>query len=223
MAHVSTIITRLRRGLAKNYKCPKGWRLSQVFLIYFILQLLKQHSESNQRRPKKKEKSQQVRMGPLHPADSQSHAGYTNFKAAWRHLQNSIFTNSVIFFFFSRKTFSASCQHSYNSSIKPSPRWNSPPGQPDALRLQPAGAPLHAIVLHQVKSLQQSSIEEPTDTSSPAIGCTPCKTHSKHFLMDHRPRQDRVYPCFAPYSHDVAQSPAFGTIPSLGWIKQNRK
>lgn len=100
MAHVSTIITRLRRGLAKNYKCPKGWRLSQVFLIYFILQLLKQHSESNQRRPKKKEKSQQVRMGPLHPADSQSHAGYTNFKAAWRHLQNSIFTNSVIFFFF---------------------------------------------------------------------------------------------------------------------------
>lgn len=120
------------------------------------------------------------------------------------------------FFFFSRKTFSASCQHSYNSSIKPSPRWNSPPGQPDAPRLQPAGAPLHAIVLHQVKSLQQSSIEEPTDTSSPAIGCTPCKTHSKHFLMDHRPRQDRVYPCFAPYSHDVAQSPAFGTIPSLG-------
>lgn len=138
----------------------------------------------------------------------------TNFKAAWRHLQNSIFTNSVTFFFFPERLFQPAV------STLTIPVLNPLQGRIHLLdnptRSDLSQAPLHAIVLHQVKSLLQSSIEEPTDTSSPAIDCTPCKTHSKHFLMDHRPRQDRVYPCFAPYSHDVAQSPAFGTIPSLG-------
>lgn len=155
-------------------------------------------------------------MGPLHPADSQSHAGSLGHQ-----FQSSLETPAKLhlhklshFFFFPERLFQPAV------STLTIPVLNPLQGRIHLLdnptRSDLSQAPLHAIVLHQVKSLLQSSIEEPTDTSSPAIDCTPCKTHSKHFLMDHRPRQDRVYPCFAPYSHDVAQSPAFGTIPSLG-------
>lgn len=62
VAHESAIIAKLRCGLAKNYKCPKGWQLSQVFFNYFMLLLLKQYSEShpmrlqtNKKKPNKKE------------------------------------------------------------------------------------------------------------------------------------------------------------------------
>lgn len=60
MAHVSAIITRLRRGPAKNYTCPKGWRLPQVFFNSFVFQILKQHSESNPTK-KRRQSSRSVR------------------------------------------------------------------------------------------------------------------------------------------------------------------